>query len=130
TLEKARVFALSAFVLLAAREDNLLSSLLRRKTCIFLGEISYSVYLLHWIILQLFGWLGRNHGYPAGPLFKAPFILLTVGLVSFATYRWVERPARSWGRHLATKPGMRDIPGPYGSLRPSSETASSTAALH
>ncbi|MFG3437392.1 acyltransferase family protein [Nonomuraea sp. NPDC047897] len=77
------------------------------KALAWLGLISYSLYLVHH---PLFGYLHEA----VGDLGDRPYaVRLAVAvtavaaavLVSAATYRWVERPARALGRRLATPPG-------------------------
>jgi peptidoglycan/LPS O-acetylase OafA/YrhL len=55
----------------------------------YLGEISYSVYLVHYCVL---GGLNLLAIRPAG-LYAAAALVLTLA-TSAATYRWIERPAR------------------------------------
>jgi peptidoglycan/LPS O-acetylase OafA/YrhL len=93
------VFGFPVVVLLAARE-NAVSRSLCRPTVQFLGKISYSIYLLHWIILQaairwadvlgIGGW-----GYAAW-LTAAVVIVLAASALS---YRCIEVPARNMLRN-------------------------------
>ena len=71
----------------------------------FLGDISYSTYMWHWptmiAVSLLFGaWLGR----PAGVV---AYIFTTGGcvlIVSWASYRWIERPSTRWAADLLGRP--------------------------
>jgi peptidoglycan/LPS O-acetylase OafA/YrhL len=56
-----------------------------------LGRISYSIYLVH------FGVLGGLNLMPirSGAIYGFSTIALTLG-ISWATYHWIERPARRW----------------------------------
>ena len=66
----------------------------------FLGEISYSVYLLH-----PFAQEALLRGAPRGLAPELSFTLglaLTLGLATL-THRWVERPAMAWGRRLTAR---------------------------
>ncbi|GAA3746758.1 acyltransferase family protein [Terriglobus aquaticus] len=67
----------------------------------FLGEISYSVYLVHGLIapwvIDLAAYLPSHHvGHPR--LVAAAFGIAATSLVSVAAYRWIEVPGRRWGR--------------------------------
>lgn len=75
--------------------------LLSRPAMLYLGEISYSIYLLHWLVLlttmRLWNfippqWTGRNH--LAASLVAVALSLLLAALL----YHLVERPARAWVR--------------------------------
>ena len=64
---------------------------------VFLGEISYSVYLLHPFAQEaLRHWAPRNC--PPSLAF-AMGMLATLGLATLA-HRWIERPAMDWGKRL------------------------------
>ena len=60
---------------------------------IYLGRISFSVYLLHYtLILLLSPLLARPTGLVAGASFMATVAVATIAL-SHLSYRWVERPS-------------------------------------
>ncbi len=64
-----------------------------------IGLISYSVYLVHPMLLTFgnFAWLPAALTKPAG---LVVVLAAALGLASI-TYRWVERPAVVWGRRLS-----------------------------
>lgn len=68
----------------------------------FLGDISYSFYLLHFPIMLAFGTII----YMLSGLVFAPYILSLVlsFALSYAVYKWVEMPFQSIGRVLAKRP--------------------------
>ncbi|MGW7478088.1 acyltransferase family protein [Nonomuraea muscovyensis] len=75
----------------------------------WLGLISYSLYLVHH---PLFGYLHEAVGGLGGRPYVVQVAVATAAvaaavLVSAATYRFVERPARSLGRRLAGAEGAR-----------------------
>jgi len=72
-----------------------------KRAGIFLGEISYSVYLIHPFaqeaLLRLFpGGVAPALGFALG-------LVLTLGLAT-VTHRWIERPAMDLGKRLTAKP--------------------------
>lgn len=87
-------------VVMALRR-GLLSWLLARPVFVFLGEISYSVYLLHHVLLmyclhhrELLGWMP--------PWLQLVIFLSVMLLISCLTWRYVEMPCRSWFRASET----------------------------
>ena len=104
-IEGADFLALPAFaviVLLAAQDRNLIACCLSVAPIVFLGEISYSVYLVHWIILQLWKWLWA--GTPLNALDEIAWgggFLAVVLLVATVTFH--VQPARRWGRSLSLR---------------------------
>ncbi|MEV5831364.1 acyltransferase [Spirillospora sp. NPDC052242] len=78
-----------------------------------LGTVSYSLYLLHPILLavavQFLGFGGRGDDLPGLLLFLAVLVA-----VSWASQRWIEAPAQRLGRRLT----RRVAPGPTGAARP------------
>src|SRR6185437_12284968 len=64
-----------------------------------IGALSYSLYLWHWPILTLSRWYaGRDLR-----LVETLVVLCFVGLISYASWRWVERPFRA-GSNPAAQP--------------------------
>lgn len=106
-LSFALVLAAVPVVLMAAQEGNLFSKFLETKPIIFLGEISFSIYMMHWIVIQIFNWLS-DHGMVWNWFLLKTVTLLTVLGLSIGTYQFIELPARKWGRYLARVP--RPIP--------------------
>ncbi len=121
------VFALA--VLVFADEAGLVSRLFRFRLLKWLGKLSYSIYLTHFLIIEVLHavlhslvkrilhqelWtlvpLG-THQYMAvfgrnnleGTLFYALVLGLTLAFSAF-TYRWVETPGREWTRRWARRP--------------------------
>lgn len=68
----------------------------------FLGQISYSTYLVHWLIITITIWilLRENPHLDSTRLFfyaALPTVVLTV-LASFLTYTWIEKPGMALGK--------------------------------
>jgi len=90
----------AAGVLAVALGENGVSAWLRSPVPLFLGRISYSLYLLHATVLYVLAYLFW------GKLPTAAFFLLFVALsflAAVAFYRWVDRPATDLGRRLAKR---------------------------
>lgn len=115
----------AGLVLIFGAQTGPLSKLLKRRFLSFLGEISYSIYLVHYVlVLIVFGIasvLGAMFGFDAitergpfnaqvismpnvwiGDISALGFLALTVA-VAAVSYRWVENPGRSWFNHLSKK---------------------------
>jgi len=88
-----------------ARYDTAFARFFAKPSLIALGEISYSIYLVHFLILQLF-----VRPAPELTLYSAIDTIwrimcgfgLTL-LVSYATFNLIEVPARVWLRNLSNR---------------------------
>ncbi len=79
---------------------NTLFGLLDRPGARVLGEISYSIYVLHGIFLYVaFRYLSAR----AMPMVALPLMAVAVTAVSAATFLWIEQPAIRWGKRLARR---------------------------
>lgn len=135
--------ALGVFVLLFAYERGAVSRLLRAKPLLFLGGVSYSIYLVHFVLYiyesSAIRLLRAASGSPdaltdgaviwdgapwAGDLIIAANVVVVVGLSVFA-YRFIEEPgrrfARAWAkrweqRRLAIAPADQAQTAPRGPL--------------
>jgi peptidoglycan/LPS O-acetylase OafA/YrhL len=106
-------FSFAALVLVMALEIGWLSSALKWRPFILLGELSYSVYLLH---IVLFTWYWRHHIVLGGP---APLAMLTgywliLLLTAYVSWSAVERPLRElltgrWRRARPATPPSRSL---------------------
>lgn len=92
------VLAVPALAALVWGLAHLRSGWLTTRPMQYLGEISYSLYILHAPVLTLFHLFGRKYGQqlPAAPVFTL-YLAVTLGLSALA-YQYVERPARAWLR--------------------------------
>ncbi len=67
----------------------------------WLGDASFSLYLVHAPIIDLCGIWWRTLGL-SGPMQFVSFVLVSVGVslcAGFATHRWIERPLLRWLNH-------------------------------
>ncbi|MGC0421422.1 acyltransferase family protein [Embleya sp. AB8] len=77
-------------------------SVFRRPTMVFLGEISFAFYLVHWIVIMSFTeWIGPTRTFsPLTGALLIPVLLAVILVCSFILYRCVETPlVRRFGRH-------------------------------
>ncbi|HXW23411.1 MAG TPA: acyltransferase [Xanthobacteraceae bacterium] len=91
---------ITALLFAACRYRSWLSAALSRRSLIFVGEISYSIYMLHLFLMPQF--YGRAAPLSAATLAEwllrlAVYVALTIAL-AFGTYRLIEQPARRWIR--------------------------------
>jgi peptidoglycan/LPS O-acetylase OafA/YrhL len=88
-----------------AHYNGWLNQFLSTRTVMFLGEISYSLYLMHFIIMQIEGWYAARLPATSGALKRSLFsgLVAVILVVSICTWKWVERTARDIGRKLADR---------------------------
>ena len=81
-------------VLANGTRDNAVNRCLSAPVCVFLGAISYPLYLWHWPVLTLARYAngGRAETVTETIVYFAASLLLAT-----ATYLWIERPFRRWG---------------------------------
>jgi peptidoglycan/LPS O-acetylase OafA/YrhL len=102
------VTALATLLVATASNDRLWKAALETPACRFLGEISYSLYMVHVLValvaLRPLEWLG---------LTRWSFLAALAGLsliCASALSRWVEYPARDWLRGRGPKRLARKWP--------------------
>ena len=91
-LDVAYMLPFGGIVLALAAGPTVLSPLLRRPSWVFLGDISYAIYIYHWI-----PWTVLSHAQAAGfylPLGLVTGVVVVTILFSAASYIWFEKPAR------------------------------------
>ncbi len=97
--------AIALVVLLAAQNQGCIARGLSFGPIIFLGEISFSLYMVHWAILHIAYWIVpmTELDIPQIVLLNSALLLVVLGF-SILTYRLIELPARAWGRIVGRKP--------------------------
>ena len=83
------------------------NGLLKNKVMIYLGDISYSIYLIHGLVLYttytiLFPSLCTNLSFNQYMLLM-PIVLLVVILLSMFTYTYIEKPMIKMGKEVSKK---------------------------
>jgi len=75
-------------------------SLLSSRPFVWLGSISYSLYLIHVpVLVAMYVFVGGDRG---NPLIRPVALILALAVATLLT-RWVERPAMRAGRRLAAR---------------------------
>ena len=115
--------ALAATVLVFARERGAISRVLLQRWALFLGTLSYSLYMVHVFVIargmDALRWFGLGsvtlvEVVPYKQIVAAPWLadVLGVGLiaacipVAWLTWRFIEWPARAWSRRCAARMGV------------------------
>jgi len=101
-MDEFAALAGAAVFLTAAIASRRWAQALQAKPVLFLGRVSYSLYLYHFVILLAVVWT-----VPAGtPIVLIWMLVVAISLaVAAAAYRWVELPAIGWGkRAIGSKP--------------------------
>jgi len=98
----------AAFILLSLRPDGLSPFLLHRAP-LFIGKISYSIYLLHGSILWVFAYLFAGR---FSPVAWFPAFLIVTILASWALYTAVELPSIYLGRSIESAMKRNWSPSP------------------
>lgn len=104
------LLAIAPFVLLVlvgTCREGLFHKFLRQSIPLYLGRISYSIYLAHGLVFMLFWFgapgLGLTFRHPAAAWsFALVFGSLTIGLAAL-TYRYIEQPGQRLGRQIALR---------------------------
>lgn len=93
----------AVLILSLCRDRGALSVLLARRPFQMLGERSYSIYMLHPVLLLVMEpLLRRSHGPLASLALMAAYVVVLV-YVSGRTLAWVEQPGRDWFNGLVAR---------------------------
>jgi hypothetical protein len=79
-------------------ENGIVARVLQARWMIFIGKISYSLYLWHWPVIVFFRGMQDNPTFPALLPMEATgaACVLFSFLLTLASYWWIERPLRAW----------------------------------
>jgi peptidoglycan/LPS O-acetylase OafA/YrhL len=105
-LQVIPLVALPFLMFFLSRYSSALGHLLSLRPIVAGGEVSYSIYLLHpFVLVGTKEMIGRLiHSDTTGQLAFIALTVVFVGLISSATYRLIECPAKRWLR------GKRELP--------------------
>lgn len=86
---------LAVAILLLAEQRGAIAQVLAWRGCVWLGEISYAVYILHAPIWSWLAWAGQHwfHRTPATLAFFPIYVAIVLAAAAIS-YRFVERPGR------------------------------------
>ncbi len=92
------VALLAVFIFGVATSAGYLSSIFSTKSIVWLGEISYSIYMVHFVTLRLFNRFLTMHGFehwgPASRYLTFAGALVVVILLAAVLYHFIEYPLR------------------------------------
>lgn len=89
TLSTIAVVAATVAFIVAVRRDTAVYRLLTRKPVIYIGLISYSLYLWHWGVIAVSRWTVGVHWW------TVPFLLVAMFGLAALSYHCIERPLRA-----------------------------------
>jgi peptidoglycan/LPS O-acetylase OafA/YrhL len=92
-LYNGNCFAFAGLIYLCALQKGFVAKLLSNKICVYLGEISYSIYLLHMIGLVVYMQHAQLFSKINSPIVFAGYCALVIG-AAHLTYTYVEKPLR------------------------------------
>ncbi len=98
-------------VFLGSQSTGIVAWTLSLRFVVFLGDISFSVYMIHWIVLQIFNWLtGRGLILAGTWLMTDATLFIIIVCLSYLSYRFIEKPARAWGKALGRPTSPATVP--------------------
>ncbi|WP_390902068.1 acyltransferase family protein [Vulcanococcus limneticus] len=89
------IVVLSAVLIACLKRETVAYKFFTLEKVVYIGLISYSLYLWHWTVLSISRWTIGIHWWSA-PVQAGLMLLLAI-----ASYRWVERPARQKSGNLS-----------------------------
>jgi peptidoglycan/LPS O-acetylase OafA/YrhL len=109
TVHSGACLSFALLIIVMANGAGMIGKLLSTGLLVFLGEISYSVYLLHHVLLQAYlACRDRLDVLPNWMLFC--LFLAALGVLSSAVLLLIERPARNWIRAACQKRPLQTSP--------------------
>ncbi len=89
TLSTITVVILTCVLISSLKQQSLTYKILTYPKVIYIGKISYSLYLWHWAILSLSRWTIGIHWW------SVPFQLTLIFSLAVASFQWIETPLRN-----------------------------------
>ena len=89
------IVALTMLLILATQPETIGFKIFASRPLVYIGQISYSLYLWHWSVLSISRWTIGIH------LWTAPLQVALMLLLAVASYTYVESPLRkaNWSSH-------------------------------
>ena len=81
------VVLITSLFLISFEQKTFINKILSKKPLVYIGKLSYSLYLWHWGIISLSIWI---YGKESNPF----IILVLIFLISFISFRFIENPLR------------------------------------
>lgn len=91
-------------LVLVLRPTSPVSRIFAVRPLVFVGTVSYGLYLFHLPVMTAMQVLMQQHGL-THPLRNVPIALAVALLFSWLSFRWYEQPLVRWGRRLASAMG-------------------------
>ncbi len=91
---------LAVIVVTACRPGALTRLLLANPVALWLGRLSFSIYMVHFPIMVLFGYVQHRAGGAVPGWASTLATLLATCVAASLICRWIEEPARRFGRRL------------------------------
>lgn len=93
-------------ILAVSDKPNTISIALSSKPLIWLGDISFSLYLCHWPLIQIRNWLSSKYTISSNiELLALASIIITTTAIC---HKFIEKPARNIGRKLILKDHIKN----------------------
>jgi peptidoglycan/LPS O-acetylase OafA/YrhL len=83
------IVVLSAILIACLKQHTAAYKLFTREKVVFVGLISYSLYLWHWTVLSISRWTIGIHWW------SVPLQVALMVLMAIASYKWIETPIRT-----------------------------------
>ena len=109
----AEFLALPAFALIVAAcysQSAAANNIFGNAVAHWLGEISFSIYLLHWLLFEVALKMASTWGGNSPPALTAAIVVppLTIIPLAWASWRWIEVPGQALGRRVVKRLRARD----------------------
>lgn len=84
------VVGTTLFIASSTDQDSIVTRFLSLPVVVYIGKMSYSLYLWHWPLIVL----SKNYYINREPIYSPIWIIPVLTIISMASYHWIEKPAR------------------------------------
>ena len=102
------VFGLALIVTSICTENSIAKIALGNPITVLLGELSFSLYLSHWPLIQIAQWIASHTN--IDPNFLALMLIGSIAVLPIFLYKFVEIPARNYLRNYMHRTKYREFP--------------------